>query len=95
MHRISGPYRGYFVAAYTVEARGGFVGYGMACITRPQSAWRAQGAADVISSIYPNELQALVAAEHKVRLEIDELPPSWAPFTTPGALVDSTKYDSE
>jgi hypothetical protein len=89
MHRISGPYRGYFVAAYTQEARGGFVGYGKACITRPAEAWRAHSAADVASSIYPSELQALVAAEHKVRLEIDQLPPSWAPFTVPGSLVDS------
>lgn len=89
MHRISGPYRGYFVAAYTKEAKGGFVGYGHACITRPVSAWRAQGTADVMSSLYPSELQALVAAEHKVRLEIDTLPPSWAPFTEPGSLIDS------
>ena len=38
-----------------------------------------------------NELQALVAAEHKVRLEIDQLPPSWEPFTAPDQLVDSTR----
>lgn len=89
MHRITGPYRGYFVAAYTVAGKGGFVGYGRACATRPTTAWRAQGQADVISSLYPNELQALVAAEHKVRMEIDQLPPNWAPFTVPGSLVDS------
>jgi hypothetical protein len=86
MHRISGPHRGYYVAAYTAEARGGFVGYGQACITRPSSAWRAQRTADASSSVYPNELQALVAAEHKVRLDIEQMPPSWAPFTEPGAL---------
>ena len=89
MHRISGPYRGYFVAAYTVGAKGGFVAYGRACINRPTTAGRAQGQADVISSLYPNELQALVAAEHKVRMEIDQLPPSWSPFTEPGPLIDS------
>jgi hypothetical protein len=87
MHRVSGPYRGYFVAAYTVQSKGGFVGYGKACTSRPVAAWRANGKADVISSVYTNELQALVAAEHKVRLEIDHLPPSWAPFTEPGSLV--------
>ena len=86
MHRISGPHRGYYVAAYTVEARGGFVGYGQACVTRPPAVWRAQGGADVASSLYPNELQALVAAEHKVRLDIEQMPPSWAPFTEPGSL---------
>jgi hypothetical protein len=89
MHRISGPYRGYFVSAFTEEGKGGFVGYGQACITRPVSAWRAHAASDIASSVYPSELQALVAAEHKVRLEIDQLPPSWAPFTVPGSLVDS------
>ena len=91
MHRITGPYRGYFVAAYTVKAKGGFVGYGKACATRPSAAWRVKGAAGVASSLYPNELQALVAAEHKVRLEIDQLPPSWEPFTAPDQLVDSTR----
>jgi hypothetical protein len=89
MHRISGPYRGYFVAAYATEAKGGFVGYGKPCIARPDTAWRPPTGADVTSSTYPSELQALVAAEHKVRLEIDQLPPSWAPFTVPGSLVDS------
>jgi hypothetical protein len=91
MHRITGPYRGYFVAAYTVKARGGYVGYGKACLTRPTAAWRAQGTTDVISSLYPNELQALVAAEHKVRLEIDQLPPNWAPFTAPGTLIPDSQ----
>ena len=91
MHRITGPYRGYFVAAYTVQAKGGFVGYGKACVTRPAAAWRVTGKAGVISSIYPNELQALVAAEHKVRLEIDQLPPSWDPFTAPGTLVHDSR----
>jgi hypothetical protein len=87
MHRITGPYRGYFVAAYTVKAKaGGYAGYGKACVERPTAAWRAQARADVVSSLYPDELQALVAAEHKVRLEIDQLPPSWDPFTAPGEL---------
>jgi hypothetical protein len=94
MHRITGPYRGYFVAAYTVQAKGGFVGYGSACMKRPSAAWRSRGVSDVISSIYPNELQALVAAEHKVRLEIDQLPPNWHPFTAPGALVRDSLEDS-
>jgi hypothetical protein len=94
MHRVTGPYRGYFVAAYTVQAKGGFVGYGSACVKRPVAAWRAKGTTDVISSVYPNELQALVAAEHKVRLEIDQLPPSWDPFTAPGVLVNDSLNDS-
>ncbi len=91
MHRISGPYRGYFVAAYTVQAKGGFVGYGRACMTRPAAAWRGQGTADVVSSVYASELQALVAAEHKVRLEIEQLPPNWHPFTAPGNLIQDTQ----
>jgi len=91
MHRVSGPYRGYYVAAYTVQAKGGFVAYGCACTTRPAVAWRARGTADVVSSLYDNELQALVAAEHKVRMEIAQLPPSWAPFTAPDGLIDTTR----
>jgi hypothetical protein len=91
MHRISGPYRGYFVAAYTVAVRGGFIGYGKACAARPRAEWRPESNADVSSSIYPEELQALGAAEHKIRLEIDLLPPSWEPFTVPGALIDTQK----
>ena len=91
MHRISGPYKGYFVAAYTVPYKGGYVGYGMACSGRPTDAWRAQAAADVRSSIYPEDTQALRAAEHKIKLEIDDMPPSWAPFTVPGELIDTQK----
>ena len=92
MHRITGPYRGYYIAAFTAETKGGHVGYGKACITRPGDVWRAQAASDVSSSIYPQAQQALAAAEHKVRLEIEQLPPSWAPFTAPGALLpDSTR----
>ncbi|HSV45420.1 MAG TPA: hypothetical protein VLJ58_06475 [Ramlibacter sp.] len=91
MHRITGPYRGYYVAAFTVSTKDGFVGYGKACVARPAKAWRAQGVLGVISSMYSNDLQALVAAEHKVRLEIDQVPPSWDPFTAPGVLLDTTR----
>lgn len=89
MHRVSGPYRGYFVAAFTVDTNDGFVGYGRACASRPCAGWQADGQGDIISSAYPTELQALVAAEHKVRMEVDHMPPSWEPFTAPGPLVDS------
>lgn len=89
MHRVSGPYRGYFIGAYTRHTKAGFVGYGKVFISRPEKAWRAEGVTgELVSSAYPNELQALVAAEHKVRMEIDQLPPSWDPFTAPG-LLDS------
>ncbi|MGE4240304.1 hypothetical protein [Ramlibacter sp.] len=90
-HRISGPYRGYYVAAYTASVRGGFIGYGQACIARPRGTWRTQSPSDVSSSIYPEEAQALTAAEHKIRLEIEGLPPSWEPFTVPGSLIDTQK----
>jgi hypothetical protein len=79
------------VAAYTVAAKGGFVGHGKAWVTRPPPFWHLQGAADYASSVYPGELQALVAAEHKVRLEIEQLPPSWAPFTAPGPLLPESR----
>lgn len=87
MYRTTGPYRGYFVAAYTVKTKNGYVGFGKACSSRPAEKPNVSGA-DVISSAYPSEHQALVAAEHKVRLEIEALPPNWEPFTAPGALND-------
>jgi hypothetical protein len=91
MHRISGPYRGYFVAAYTSSVKGGFIGLGKVSATRPVGDWWQRSPADFTSSIYPSEQQALVAAEHKARLEIEQLPPSWDPFNSPGKTVDSTK----
>lgn len=86
MHRITGPYQGYFVAAYTAYTKGGHVGYGRAYAQRPADDWRGPTGADLYSGAYANELQALVAAEHKVRLEIETLPANWDPFTSPGEL---------
>jgi hypothetical protein len=39
IERISGPWRGYWVAAYTVEFRGVCVGYAKIYVERPRSVW--------------------------------------------------------
>ncbi len=77
------------MALYTVPVKGGHVGHGKACPTEPEDIWHAVHVAHVTSGVYPDEAQALAAAEHKVRLEIDQLPPNWGPFTEPGGLSPS------
>ena len=37
MERISGPYKGYFIAAYTVQAGPTFVGYAKVCEQNPRA----------------------------------------------------------
>jgi hypothetical protein len=91
MHRTTGPHRGYFIGVYTVKVKGGYVGYGKAFPTEPAPGWRNGIRPDVRSSVYPEAALALAAVEHKVRTEIDQLPPSWDPFTAPGNLVPDTR----
>ena len=39
MERITGPYMGFFIAAYTVENDTGHVGYAKVCPLEPDSVW--------------------------------------------------------
>lgn len=39
IERISGPWRGYWVAAYTVEFDEHCVGYAKICLQRPDTVW--------------------------------------------------------
>ena len=87
MERISGPYKGYFIAAYTVESGKNFVGYAKVCATEPESVWNVAVVEKLTSATgYRSEQEALTAAERKARHAIAEIVGSWEPVTGPGAL---------
>jgi hypothetical protein len=87
MERISGPYKGYFIAAYTVPAGENFVGYAKICVSEPDNVWNAQSVEKLTSATgYRSEQEAMVAAERKARQAIAEILGSSDPVTAPGAL---------
>lgn len=87
MERISGPYKGYFIAAYTVEAGAYYVGYAKVCLDEPESVWNANSVEKLTSaSGCKTELEAVVAAEQKARRAIADLTSDWDSTTAPGAL---------
>jgi hypothetical protein len=85
MERISGPYNGYYIAAYTVGSSPNFVGYAKICTTEPSDVWNAATVEKLTSATgYREELEALAAAERKARQEIADIVGD--PITVPGAL---------
>ena len=87
MERISGPYKGYFIAAYTVEAGGQFVGYAKVCAEEPDSVWNPQPVEKLTSAPgCRTELEAVLAAEQKARQAIADILGNWDPITAPGEL---------
>jgi hypothetical protein len=89
MERISGPYKGYYIAAYTVEAGSNFVGYAKVCVEEPESVWTANSVEKLTSaSGCRSELEAVVAAEQKARQAIAEFTSAagWDTTSLPGAL---------
>ncbi len=87
MERISGPYKGYFIAAYTVEAGPRFVGYAKVCVEEPASVWTANSVEKLTSaSGCKTELEAVVAAEQKARQAIADIASDWDTYSAPGAL---------
>jgi hypothetical protein len=71
MERISGPYKGHFIAAYTVESGRSFVGYAKICVREPRSVWNADEVEKLTSvSGCRTELEAMLAAERKARQEV-------------------------
>lgn len=71
MERISGPYKGRFIAAYTVQTGHSFVGYAKICPDAPRSVWSA-GPVEKLATVCGcrSELEAVTAAENKARQEI-------------------------
>ncbi|MDB5871574.1 MAG: hypothetical protein JWQ07_1016 [Ramlibacter sp.] len=87
MERISGPYKGYFIAAYTVASEQNFVGYAKICVAQPEDVWNVQSVEKLTSATgFRSEQEALVAAEQKARQAIAEMVGSLDPVTAPGAL---------
>jgi hypothetical protein len=86
MERISGPYKGYFIAAYTVEAGKQFVGYAKVCAEEPESVWNVGVVEKLTSATAQSELEAVCAAEQKARRAIADLAPGWDSSTSPGEL---------
>jgi hypothetical protein len=88
MERITGPYRGYFIAAYSVPQESRFAGHAWICTNKPESPQDARGVERVSSvGVYADQERAVQAAEHQARFVIDGLDPNWEPFTAPGLLV--------
>ncbi len=87
MERISGPYKGFFIAAYTVETGDQFVGYAKVCTEEPDSVWNANAVEKLTSAGgCKTDLEALVAAERKARHAIADILGNWDPITAPGEL---------
>jgi hypothetical protein len=86
MERISGPYKGYFIAAYSVEAGKQFVGYAKVCVEEPDNVWMVDAVEKLTSATALNELDAVSAAERKARRVIADLTAGWDSTTSPGSL---------
>jgi hypothetical protein len=86
MERISGPYKGYFIAAYSVEAGTRFVGYAKVCAEEPDSVWKVDAVEKLTSATAQSELDAVSAAERKARRVIADLTSGWDSTTAPGSL---------
>ena len=97
MERISGPYKGFFIAAYTVESDSGHVGYAKVCLMEPDSVWSADPVEKLTSATgFRTELEAIVAAERKARKDIAEMVGSGDIPTDPAPLtpiVDPSDFD--
>ena len=88
MERISGPYKGYFIAAYSVPAGSLHVGYAKVCVLRPHNVWCEAGVEKLTSAMgCRTELEAVSAAEHKARQAIAETSGCCGPVTSPGELT--------
>lgn len=87
MERISGPYKGYYIAAYSVATDDHFVGYAKVCVEEPESVWNANSVAKLTSVTgCRTELEAVTAAEKKARGAIADILGNWDPITMPGEL---------
>jgi hypothetical protein len=88
MERISGPYKGYFIAAYTVETDDHhFVGYAKVCVKKPGSVWNVRSVEKLTrATSLRTELEALANAEKKARQAIGQLVGHEGSITVPGAL---------
>ena len=88
MERITGPYRGYFIAAFSVPQEARYAGRAYICTDKPRTLKDAQRVEQVASvGVYADQERAVQAAEFQARFIIDGLEQNWEPFTAPGFLV--------
>lgn len=88
MERITGPYKGYFIAAYSVTTGDSHAGYAKISMEQPRSVWSVTEVEKLIRvSGGRTELEAVIEAERKARLAIAHLAFHWHPATGPGALM--------
>ncbi len=87
MERISGPYKGYFLAAYTVGNAPHFSGYAKICTIEPTNVWNATTVEKLASATgFRSEEEALAAAERLARHMIADIVGNWDQVSAPGAL---------
>lgn len=90
LERVTGPYQGYYIAAFSTSAEVGYVGHALICNERPGDVRQARPLETVRSvGQYPDPEKAVRAAEYQARTVIDGLRPNWDPFTAPGFLVSN------
>jgi hypothetical protein len=88
MERITGPYRGYFIAALSVPQHARYTGRAYICTDKPETVHDARRFEQVSSvGVYAEQERAVQAAEFQARFIIDGLDQNWEPFTAPGVLV--------
>ena len=94
MEYILGPFKGYYIVCDTLAQGARFAGEAR-IFDRDPVQYSVGTPVRVVRSIgaYDSQPRALQAAEYQARGVIEDLPPSWAPFTTPGELGSiSTTY---
>jgi hypothetical protein len=65
--RISGPYHGYYVAAYAVPAAEGFFGYAKVCTAPVGDIWRCNAVCKVGCDLAPSAEAAVDQVEIQAR----------------------------
>ena len=68
MERITGPYLGYYLAAYAVATDDGFVGFAKICPDKPGDVWLCSASDKVGTGPRARMELALEDAEAKARL---------------------------
>lgn len=67
LERISGPYAGFYVAAYAVECSGTFYGYAKICVIQPQDVWECMAFDKVTAPASTSPEVAVLLAEQRAR----------------------------
>ena len=94
MEQVLGPFKGYYVVCDALAQGARFAGEAR-IFDRDPVQYTDGVPLRLVRSIgaYDSQTRAMQAAEYQARGVIDDLPPCWDPFTTPGELGStSTTY---